>query len=115
MTGLGVESDITSLQLSWGPPSCDGSRDYLTGYLITHQLWKGINPLGKVSLERDATHFEVEGLLPNLTYEVRVQAVVRAMAGEVVAVVVATKSIGMVSMETVYWVRMEGEKACFLH
>ena len=76
----------------------DGSRKYLTRYLITYRLFKeGSNPLNSVMVGRNVTTYEVEKLLPNLTYEVRVQAAVEEKLGQVVTVVVSTKPIGMVT------------------
>ena len=43
-------------------------------------------------VNKNITSYEVRKLQPNLTYEVRVQAAVEAMLGQVVTVVVSTLS-----------------------
>jgi len=92
---LRASPDITSLLISWDPPTDAGSRQYLTSYQVTTRLFKqGSNPLKRTEVGKATTSHEVEGLLPNLTYEVEVQALVQDMRGASVTVVISTMPIG---------------------
>ena len=69
----------------------DGSRKYLTRYLITYRLFKeGSNPLNCVMVDRDVTTYLIEKILSNLTYEVRVHAAVEELLSDVVTIVAST-------------------------
>ena len=100
VVNLRASPDITSLQIFWDPPADEGSRQYLTTYRVETRLFKqGSNPLKNAVIGKATTTHEVEGLLPNLTYEVEVQALVGNLPGDPVTVVISTEPIGRLSWE----------------
>lgn len=95
MTNVSTTPDITSILVSWTPPLVEDGGKLITAYEITHQLHvRDANPIGQVQVNASSRSFRVTDLLPEVTYQIVLRAIIENLVGEPRTVTLSTTSIG---------------------
>ncbi len=87
--------DIVSMVVTWEPPLEEKGRGFITEYEIIHRLSReGENPIAQKRVTMGTTSHRITNLIPDLTYELTVKALIEDFEGQSLKVVQSTNTIG---------------------
>ena len=96
---LDTSPDITSILVMWQLPDENRGRDFVTGYIVEHQLSPSGNTIRRTPLNGSTTSHIVSNLLPGTFYQITVTAVVGdRIRGDPLHITQRTQEIGGASV-----------------